>query len=431
MPNDSEENALVKLILLSGLILFSTFSVFADQQPGDNCVFVVLGDSISSEQSEWGGISAGRFTNSTWHLKASGGYKTTDILAELDTRLIPYLDTNKTNRAFLLVGINDIFAGRTVEDTVSSYTNLAHAIITNGFDLTCLTMYSWPSPSLTEKIQDLNDGIQGHASEFGYAIVDIWAPLLDYDTGLLKAIYNLGDGHITKGPSSGSEVIADYVGAHIQSGFEDTEAAVITVGSGHGTTAPSTGTHAYIMGSMVSFSADSVANDNGTNWTCIGWTGTGSPPSNGNENITAHILLTNLTSSITWNWQLSADLDLDGLPDTWEYQYFGHATGAIASVDNDGDRYSNRDEYEFGTVPTNGASHFQLSVIPPSVSNLYSTVRFSTVTGRGYALQYRDSLLEDSWQTMTNTPGTGNWANIMDPNLTPRRYYRITVEIQN
>lgn len=56
------------------------------------------------------------------------------------------------------------------------------------------------------------------------------------------------------------------------------------------------------------------------------------------------------------------DRDGDGLPDAWEWVYFGSATAAQSAVDSDLDGLSNLDEYYSDTVPTNGQSRLQVQV---------------------------------------------------------------------
>ncbi len=48
----------------------------------------------------------------------------------------------------------------------------------------------------------------------------------------------------------------------------------------------------------------------------------------------------------------TGDSDWDGLPDVWEYQYFGN-TGASPNTDSDGDGLTNLQEYQLGTNPKN------------------------------------------------------------------------------
>jgi len=53
------------------------------------------------------------------------------------------------------------------------------------------------------------------------------------------------------------------------------------------------------------------------------------------------------------NLELGLDTDEDGIPDWWEMQHFGSATGADAEADDDGDGLTNLQEYEHGTNPNN------------------------------------------------------------------------------
>ncbi|NOU36597.1 MAG: hypothetical protein HOO88_07490 [Kiritimatiellaceae bacterium] len=191
---------------------------------------------------------------------------------------------------------------------------------------------------------------------------------------------------------------------------------------------PPSGTNLYAYGASVPCSAVSVASNDGTNYTCIGWTGTGAVPASGNDNKTGLIVLTNLNSSITWNWQLSGDLDSDGIPDTWADQYYGHATGAVASADNDNDGYTAYQEYRFGTDPTNALSRFEFLCRAP-VTNNYAGIYFTTATGRDYTVEYRTSLTEGFWQPLVTLPGSGSPLNLKDYNIGQQRFYRVNVNM--
>ena len=76
------------------------------------------------------------------------------------------------------------------------------------------------------------------------------------------------------------------------------------------------------------------------------------------------LLVTNKSASVesftlTMNGrnQVTDDEDNDGLPDFWEYQWFGNTTN-VANLDSDGDGVSNLLEYTDGTHPTDSASYF-------------------------------------------------------------------------
>jgi len=60
------------------------------------------------------------------------------------------------------------------------------------------------------------------------------------------------------------------------------------------------------------------------------------------------------SSGSTFRAFIFVDSDSDGLPDSWELQYFGSATGASASGNADGDGLTNLQEYLLGTNPNAG-----------------------------------------------------------------------------
>jgi hypothetical protein len=80
--------------------------------------------------------------------------------------------------------------------------------------------------------------------------------------------------------------------------------AMVTVASDHGSPYPDIGTRGYLWDATITCSVDSVVSIDGTNYTCTGWTGTGSIPASGTSNSTGAITLTNSASSITWNWEV-------------------------------------------------------------------------------------------------------------------------------
>ena len=82
------------------------------------------------------------------------------------------------------------------------------------------------------------------------------------------------------------------------SGFTDGRDYTLEVVSAHGDPSPAAGTHSnYCWHSTVESTSGT---DSG--YTCIGWSGTGSVPGAGDTNSTGEITLTDLSSSITWNW---------------------------------------------------------------------------------------------------------------------------------
>ncbi|VGO14174.1 Chondroitin sulfate ABC endolyase [Pontiella desulfatans] len=86
---------------------------------------------------------------------------------------------------------------------------------------------------------------------------------------------------------------------------------------------------------------------------------------------------------------LGGDKDADGLPNGWEFGYFGGATNATASADDDGDGFDNLAEFIAGTNPTNEASFFAASSthLPSGF-----VVEWSAVSNREYGVWHSVSL---------------------------------------
>jgi hypothetical protein len=159
------------------------------------------------------------------------------------------------------------------------------------------------------------------------------------------------------------------------------------------------GVNTYAWRSTVTCTAGTEAG-----YSCTGWTGTGAVPASGTESTTGLITLVQPISSITWEWEVAADDDNDGISDQWERDNFGDLTTADAATDSDGDGISDLDEYLAGTDPnvanTEGAiaavdfRDYTLEVISelgspsPAVGvNTYawrSTVTCSAGTEEGY-----------------------------------------------
>lgn len=86
----------------------------------------------------------------------------------------------------------------------------------------------------------------------------------------------------------------------------DLRTYTLTVTSAFGTPVPSIGVNNYAWRATVTGAVQSVVSLGGTNRACTGWTGTGSVPASGAATNTGTMTLTNLTSSLTWHWTVSA-----------------------------------------------------------------------------------------------------------------------------
>jgi hypothetical protein len=131
------------------------------------------------------------------------------------------------------------------------------------------------------------------------------------------------------------------------------------------------------------------------------------------------------------NIRLSYDIDFDGMPDAWELQYFGNATGAVATADYDQDGFSNMDECVSGNDPTNPASFFRIT----SQSSLNTTgapfvVSWEPMLGRIYGVLWSDSLVGGFTNISGDIPyPTGSYTDTVQ-RAGQQHFYRIEVRTE-
>lgn len=122
-----------------------------------------------------------------------------------------------------------------------------------------------------------------------------------------------------------------------------------------------------------------------------------------------------------------ADADADGLPDEWETQYFGSATGANAGVDDDGDGVSNGQEYTAGTNPANAGSFLKVSLTLTSTP----MISFGAESNKTYTIQFAPEAV-GPWQALTNVLArpASRVESVLDPLGPGRRFYRVVTPAQ-
>jgi hypothetical protein len=99
----------------------------------------------------------------------------------------------------------------------------------------------------------------------------------------------------------------------------------------------------------------------------------------------------------------------------------------LPHLDDDGDGYSNRDEWIAGTQSDQADSFFRATSVSAGMF-----IAVASVTGRAYHLHYTTNLLQPVWWPVsgaTNIPGTGSILSLADTNQAPTRTYRINVEL--
>jgi len=129
------------------------------------------------------------------------------------------------------------------------------------------------------------------------------------------------------------------------------------------------------------------------------------------------------------------DTDNDGMPDWWEDQFSLNKTNAAdATLDLDGDRALNADEFRAGTIPTNAASVFRIVALQRETGNVRIT--WTTVGGKSYRVQTNAPPANGSFTNnfadlspLIAVPGSGesitNYVHSGGATNVPARYYRV------
>lgn len=126
------------------------------------------------------------------------------------------------------------------------------------------------------------------------------------------------------------------------------------------------------------------------------------------------------------------DADADGIEDDWE------TAGGLnprnpndADLDLDADGQNSLQEYRAGTDPNSRESRFELLI--NSSTEGRSVLSFQASSNRTYSIQYRESLNQGAWLTLTNIPSRLNSRQeaFMDPYpRTATRWYRVVAPQQ-
>jgi hypothetical protein len=138
------------------------------------------------------------------------------------------------------------------------------------------------------------------------------------------------------------------------------------------------------------------------------------------------------------------DNDSDGLPDSWTWQHFRHATGQVSDLsrkidDADGDGRSNFEDYTSGTNPQDSNDFFTVSIYR---ANPGPVVGFDTLpaTGYGYGglaryygLLQTTNLVSGAWSTvpeLSATLGFGQFVSVTNTVPETRQFFRGRVWLQ-
>jgi len=119
------------------------------------------------------------------------------------------------------------------------------------------------------------------------------------------------------------------------------------------------------------------------------------------------------------------DRDGDGLPDWWEYDFFGSKTNALPGSDPDGDLLDNGTECGIGSDPLDARSGFALELLLGDAG----IVTWPSSSGHTYQLDFATNLLlPDAFAVLTNglpaTPPLNTYTDESHRALSPV-YYRV------
>lgn len=119
------------------------------------------------------------------------------------------------------------------------------------------------------------------------------------------------------------------------------------------------------------------------------------------------------------------DSDDDSMDDDFEVAYFGNLS-RDGTGDADADGHTDLQEFLAGTNPTSDSSVLRVITLTMAGSGTKQII-WSTVAGRTYTVQYKDSL-DDSWSALPGAVrAVASTASKADPTATPHRFYRVVL----
>jgi hypothetical protein len=125
----------------------------------------------------------------------------------------------------------------------------------------------------------------------------------------------------------------------------------------------------------------------------------------------------------------------DGIPDSWQVQYFGtNNPNAAPGIDADGSGQNNLFKYTAGLDPTNPASIFVLRIASVTGQPTQKNLIFNPIAGgRTYTVESRTNLVSTSYTPLASAsaPVTNvNQVTVTDLNATPTaKFYHVHISL--
>ena len=122
-----------------------------------------------------------------------------------------------------------------------------------------------------------------------------------------------------------------------------------------------------------------------------------------------------------------SDTDSDTMNDAWEANYMLDPIDATdAELDDDGDLYSNMEEFIMDTDPHDSNAYLRVDA---TLSTHPYGVSFESSSNRQYCMEYTEALTSGTWVPVdgkTNVQGTGTLLSVTDTNtIDTIRSYRL------
>ena len=126
------------------------------------------------------------------------------------------------------------------------------------------------------------------------------------------------------------------------------------------------------------------------------------------------------------------DTDADLVPDWWEWQHYGSATGCVAAADDDSDGLCNGHEYVAETDPADSASVLQVVQVISPTTGTVNHVTWSSVGDVPYSLGRSTNLLDaDGFAVIADgIAGGSEFTTFSDTNppMASSTFYRIVLD---